>query len=67
MMQSAKHGSVDDILAEDSISISNQKPRCRIKGKRLEQLQARPVGVRVGRDVEVNDLSPIEGQNQEDV
>ena len=57
--------SISDQFTINSVPIPNQIPRCRVKRKRLDQLQARPIGSWICCDVEVNHSSSVERQDQE--
>jgi len=58
---------IDRFLTVDPVSIPDQISRCRVERKRLGQLQARPFCRWICRDVEVDDSSPFERQDHEDI
>ena len=53
-----------DVLAEDRVVVVDQEAWGRVEGEGLEQLPDHPRRGRVGRDVEVQDVPPMVGQNK---
>ena len=58
---------LDDLSAVGAVPISDQVPGRLVERERLGELQGGPGCCRIGHDVEVNDVAPVEGQNQEDI
>ena len=56
-----------EVIAEDRIAVAQQVARELGKGKGLTQLLSCPLRGRMGGNVEVQDATPVMGQNQENV
>src|ERR1700730_13421009 len=56
-----------EVIAEDSIAVAQQVARELVKGKGLPQLLSRPLRCRVAGHVEVQNATPVMGQNQKHV
>src|SRR6516162_2872680 len=56
-----------EVIAENSIAVAQQVARELGKGKGLPQLLSGPLRGRVGSNIEVQDATPVMGQNQENV
>jgi hypothetical protein len=56
-----------EVVAEDSIPVSQQIAGCRVPGERIAKLLGRPFRSRMSRDVEVQYSPPLMGQHQEHV
>ena len=56
-----------EVIAEDRIAVAQQVARELGKGKGLTQLLSCPLRCRVSGDIEVQDATPVMGQNQENV
>src|SRR6516225_4674174 len=56
-----------EVVAENSIAVAQQVARELGKGKGLPQLLSCPLRGRVGGNIEVQDATPVMGQNQENV
>jgi len=56
-----------EVIAEDRIAVAQQVARELGKGKCLPQLLSCPLRGRVGGNIEVQDATPVMGQNQENV
>ena len=56
-----------EVITVDAVAIPQQKPWRLLERKRLDHLPGYPLGRRVGRDVEVDDLASVMSEDQEDV
>ena len=56
-----------EIVAVDAVAITNEKTRCLIERKGVDDLLGGPFGVRIRGDVEVNHFSPVVTEYDEDV
>src|ERR1700693_5507263 len=56
-----------EVIAEDSIAVAQQVARELVKGKSLAQLLSRPLRGRAGGHVEVQNATPVMGQDQKHV
>jgi hypothetical protein len=56
-----------EVIAEDSIAVAQQVVRELVKGKSLPQLLSRPLRGRAGSHVEVQNATPVMGQDQKHV
>jgi len=58
---------VSKFTAEDGVAVAEQVARESVEGKGLPQLLSRPLGGRVGSHIEVEDATPVMGQDQKHV
>src|SRR5450432_3982061 len=56
-----------EVIAKDSITVSQQVTRCSVPGEGISKLLGRPFRGRMSRDVEVQDAPPLMGQHQEHI
>src|SRR5450755_319735 len=56
-----------EVIAKDSITVSQQVARCSVPGESIFTLLGRPFRGRMSRDVEVQDAPPLMGQHQEHI
>ena len=58
-------GAPREVMAIDSVVVTDQVPRCRVPGKRLDELSSGPCSRRMFGDVEVNDAPPVMSKHEE--
>ena len=58
---------IDELMAEGTVSIAQQMPRCGVPRERFAQLVSRPLGRRMCCDREVKDAPTFMRQHQEHI